>query len=229
MSMEEPERKDALRESLERACRIIQCDLDQVKLERSRRFLEELALWNKAYNLVGKKMQGEGLIGHFLDSLTPLLYEKVFGKDMEMLDLGSGAGLPGVPLYIFKGPMRLTLVEPVRKKQSFLRHIRRTLDLEGLEILGMRSEDMAREDRFLDGYERIFMRAVAEPARAVRLALPLLSSTGLLVLFLGKEWGEAVSRGGGNRARLGMKVENIRSTKKITGKDSYIALLRKQE
>jgi 16S rRNA (guanine527-N7)-methyltransferase len=224
-----PRREDALFVRLERACRILQCEITEEKLKRARMFLEELSRWNRAYNLVGRRVSGEGLIEHFIDSLTPIMYEKLFEEGLEMLDLGSGAGFPGIPLYIFKGPMDITLVEPARKKQSFLRHAKRLLCMDELKVLGARSEDMVRKESNLNGYDRIFMRAVAEPQKAVRISRPLLSSGGILVLFLGKEGGDSLGKKGGGVTKLGMRMENMRSTRKITGKDNYIALLRKEE
>jgi 16S rRNA (guanine527-N7)-methyltransferase len=220
---------EILREKLERAGRILDFEVVEEAGSMMNTYLEELYRWNRAYNLVGRKTTWEGLVGHAIDSLTPLLYAKLFEKDTEMLDLGTGAGLPGIPLYIIKGPLDMSLAEPVRKKNSFLRHIRRKLCLESLKVVTMRAEEMSRSDEYLNGYERIFMRAVADPAQAAKLARPLLSSGGALTLFLGKEAGETLSRRGKDTFRPGMQVENIRSTKKVTGRDTYIAILRKAE
>lgn len=218
---------EILREKLERAARVLEFELQDATEEELRTYLEELHRWNRAYNLVGRKTTWEGLVEHAIDSLTPLLYEKLFEDECEMLDLGTGAGLPGIPLYIVKGPLDMTLVEPQQKKNSFLRHIKRRLCLESLNIVPMRAEEMARSDGYLNGYERIFMRAVAEPSKAARLAKPLLSSGGRLTLFLGKEQGEALSRQGRDPVKLGLRVENLRSSKKVTGRDTYIAILSK--
>jgi 16S rRNA (guanine527-N7)-methyltransferase len=218
-----------LREKMERASRALEFELEEEACEKLNTYLEELYRWNRAYNLVGRKTTWEGLIEHAVDSLTPLLYPKLFEEEVEMLDLGTGAGLPGVPLYIVKGPLDMTLLEPVRKKNSFLRHIKRKLSLESLKVLSMRSEEMCRSEEYLNAYERIFMRAVADHALAARLARPLLSSGGMLVLFLGKDSAEALNRKGKDPGRLGLRVDNIRSTKKVTGRDTYIAILRKAE
>ena len=220
---------DILREKLERAGRILDFEVEEAAGEMMNTYLEELYRWNRAYNLVGRKTTWEGLVDHVVDSLTPLLYAKLFEEETEMLDLGAGAGLPGIPLYIIKGQLDMSLVEPVRKKNSFLRHVRRKLCLESLKVVTMRSEEMARSDEYLNEYERVFMRAVADPVRAIKLARPLLSSGGLLTLFLGKEPAEALSRRGKDPSRLGMQVENMRSTKKVTGRDTYIAILKKAE
>jgi len=218
-----------LEERLERACRALGLETGEDRMAAARTFLEELARWNRAYNLVGRRATWEDLVGHFIDSLAPLIYGSLSGEEEEMLDLGSGAGFPGVPLAIMDGPLGMTLVEPARKKQAFLRHIRRKLGLEGLRVLGMRCEEMSKKEDYLNAYDRVFMRAVADPQRAMRMARPLLSSRGTLVLFLGKEAGASLENRKKEAQKAGLKLESLRSTRKLTGKDNYIALLRKKE
>jgi 16S rRNA (guanine527-N7)-methyltransferase len=220
---------DILQEKLERAARALEIELEEGMYGQLGTYLEELFRWNRAYNLVGRKTTWEGLIEHAVDSLTPLLYPKLFEEEAAMLDLGTGAGLPGIPLYIVRGPLDMTLLEPVRKKNSFLRHIRRKLGLESLNVLSMRSEELCRSEENLNGYERVFMRAVTDHAQAAKLARPLLSSGGMLILFLGKDAAEALSRKGKDPGRLGLRLDNLRSTRKVTGKDTHLAILRKAE
>lgn len=220
---------DVLQEKLEKATRAMDFELSEGACEQLGTYLEELYRWNRAYNLVGRKTSWEGLVEHAVDSLTPLLYPKLFEEEAEMLDLGTGAGLPGIPLYIARGPLEMTLLEPVRKKNSFLRHVRRKLSLESLNVLSMRSEELCRSEENLNGYERVFMRAVADYSQAAKLARPLLSSGGMLVLFLGRDSAEALSRKGKGQERLGLRLENLRSTRKVTGKDTHLAILRKAE
>ncbi len=220
---------DAFQERLDRAKRALDIDFAEGAEEGLRTYLEELYRWNRAYNLVGRKTTWEGLVDHAVDSLTPLLYPRVFEEGAAMLDLGTGAGLPGIPLYLATGGLDMTLLEPVRKKNSFLRHARRVLGLEGLSVLSARSEDLCASDEGLNSYDRVFARAVADPGTATRIARPLLSSGGLLVLFLGREHAEALSRGGKGQGRPGLRLENLRSTRKVTGKDTHLAIMRKSE
>ncbi len=223
------QRMEALSERLERACKVLRIEPQEGQMEASRVFLQELQRWNRAYNLAGRRADLEDLAGHFIDSIAPMMYGGLFCGQHEMLDLGSGAGFPGVPLMIMAGPLSMTLVEPVRKKQSFLRHIRRKLCLESMQILGLRSEEMARREEFLNGYDRIFMRAVADPFRAMKMSRPLLASSGILILYLGKEAGSSPESRKKEAERLGLKLEGLRSTRRLTGKDNYLALIRKKE
>lgn len=104
-------------------------------------YLEELKRWNKAYNLTSLRRDDEIITKHFLDSL---LYLKALPEgSIEVIDVGSGAGFPGIPLKIIRPEIRLYLVEPSRKKAGFLMHIVKTLRLESVDIIGKRIEEVS--------------------------------------------------------------------------------------
>jgi 16S rRNA (guanine527-N7)-methyltransferase len=99
-------------------------------------YFTELAKWNRTINLVAQAPDPEILENHFLDSLT-LLPELTAGP---LLDVGSGAGFPGLVLKIARPELSVTLLEPRQKRVSFLRHIIRTLQLTGIEVVDSRLE-----------------------------------------------------------------------------------------
>ncbi len=103
-------------------------------------YLSELKKWNKAYNLTGLKTDGEIVVKHFLDSL--LYLEVLPAGEISVMDVGSGAGFPGIPIKIMRPEISLYLVEPSRKKANFLVHIIKTLKLEGFELLEKRIEEV---------------------------------------------------------------------------------------
>jgi 16S rRNA (guanine527-N7)-methyltransferase len=105
-------------------------------------YLEELKKWNRAYNLTGLKTDRDIIIKHFLDSL---LFLKVFPSHVvSAADIGSGAGFPGIPVKIMCPTLKIFLVEPVRKKTIFLRHICSRLALDNIEIIDERIEEVER-------------------------------------------------------------------------------------
>ncbi len=223
------ETREILEERLKRTARLLGIELSGQTMDQLEEYLSELYKWNSAYNLVGRKTTWEGLVEHAVDSLTPLLFTKLFQEGIEALDLGSGAGFPGYPLYIVAGPFSLTLAEPLRKRYSFLRHIKRTLSLEKVTVLPLRGEEMARMDQHLNAFDLIFARAVMDFSKTMKLAQPLLSSGGRLLLFLGKKDSETLSRASKALPRQNYKLEYMRSVKKLTGKDNFVAAVRKQE
>jgi 16S rRNA (guanine527-N7)-methyltransferase len=114
----------------------------------------------------------------FLKGFTP-------ASGLRLLDMGSGAGFPGLPIKIAHPEIFVTLVESTKKKASFLRHIIRTLKLTGTEVLDTRTEELA--DKHLSSCDIVTARAFADIRSAIIAALPLLKPGGLLVLSRGPE------------------------------------------
>jgi 16S rRNA (guanine527-N7)-methyltransferase len=96
-------------------------------------YLEFLKTWNQTFNLTGITSDEEIVVKHFVDSFAVLNAVEI-GSGTRLLDVGTGAGFPGVPLKIVRPDLRITLVEPVSKKTSFLRFLVGTLRLEATEI-----------------------------------------------------------------------------------------------
>ena len=102
-------------------------------------YLAELKKWNKAYNLTALKTDEEIVTKHFLDSL---LYLKAMPEGrISVMDVGSGAGFPGIPIKIMRSEVGMHLLEPSRKKAGFLRHNIRVLELNGIEVWENRIEE----------------------------------------------------------------------------------------
>lgn len=197
------------------------------KLEQSQFYLRELLRWNKAFNLVGRRQSFEDVLTLFLDSLTPLVFKGLFAETAEVLDIGSGAGMPGIPLYIIGGPFALTMVESQRKKVTFIRHICRGLNLSEAVVFPERLEQMRRDEDFFNRFDIGLARAVMEPLRLVRAATPLISEGGVLVLFLGRGDAERLRKEAIFLGSSGWKLEALRSTQRYVGRDNFLALLKK--
>lgn len=110
--------------------------LDQLTLH-----LSELLRWNKKINLTGLRKEREIITNLFLDSLTPLLFLDP-NKNTDWIDIGTGAGFPGLVLKIAAPQVEMTLVEPTRKKVAFLHHLIGLLGLSGITALNARIEDL---------------------------------------------------------------------------------------
>jgi 16S rRNA (guanine527-N7)-methyltransferase len=104
-------------------------------------FLFELKKWNKTYNLTALKSDEDIVIKHFLDSL--LYLRLIPDKPFYICDIGSGAGFPGVPIAIVRSDLKIDLIEPSRKKTAFLRHLKRILSINNIEVLEKRVEDVS--------------------------------------------------------------------------------------
>lgn len=227
MTVEKNELSRRLREAVERAAGKIGVDVREDGLNKMTVYADELQKWNKAYNLVGRNIGLEGIIDLYVDALTPLAIRGIFDAGKEVVDIGSGAGLPGIPLYLLAGPFSLTLVESQRKKITFLRHVCRLLDLGKIRLYPGRLEDIAREEDSLNAYEVALARAVMDPLRLLRTARPLLSEGGSLVAFVGKGDADTIRKTSLQLEEKGMKLDSLKSTQRIVGKENYLAVFRK--
>ena len=142
-------------------------------------YYEELICWNKKVNLTAIVDYEEAQLKHFLDSLTITL---AF-KDMPplLLDVGAGAGLPGIPLKILFPNIRLTLLDSVARKTSFLAHLVVRLGLEGVEVLTGRAEHLAHDGRYRERFDLVLSRGVAKLATLAELALPFCTMGGTFI------------------------------------------------
>ncbi len=148
----------------------------------------ELSVWNRKINLTNIKDPLEIAIKHFLDSITPV---QMIPGGASVLDIGSGAGFPGIPLKVMMPSSPVTLVDASRKKVNFIKHVIRTLQLQNTEAYQVRAEEVKRawpkeQHPDVHGFDVIVCRALSALDSFVRMALPLLAERGMLIALKGK-------------------------------------------
>lgn len=146
---------------------------------------DELIKWNKRFNLTAIDETKKIRIKHFLDSLTCL--KAMQDTPMEqVIDVGTGAGFPGLPLKILYPQMHLTLVESVGKKANFCQHLVNTLQLEGVEIMTERAEVVGTMPEHRGRYDWALARAVAVLPVLAEYLLPLAKIGGRVLAMKGE-------------------------------------------
>ena len=138
---------------------------------------KELLEWNSRFNLTAIRTIDGIRTKHFLDSLSCLLVLRD-NPPHRMVDIGTGAGFPGIPIKIMVPDLRLTLVESVGKKADFCRHITGLLGLEGVEIIHGRAEDLGQMPEYREKYDWAVARAVASLPVLAEYMLPLVKLNG---------------------------------------------------
>ncbi|HLC17795.1 MAG TPA: 16S rRNA (guanine(527)-N(7))-methyltransferase RsmG [Thermodesulfobacteriota bacterium] len=178
--MKEKELKDILRQgALE-----LGVELDEGAIEKFRVYLRELTTWNKKINLTSIADEREIVIRHFLDSLTPWRILKDSGC-RTLLDIGSGAGFPGIPLKIAEPGLEVVLMDAVEKKVNFTRHVIRTLALSGIRAEKARVEDPGFIRKYGGHFDCVISRAFSGLKKFIHIAEPLCREGGLIVAIKG--------------------------------------------
>jgi 16S rRNA (guanine527-N7)-methyltransferase len=157
--------------------------LSSSQLEQFATYYQELLDWNRRINLTRITDPQEVPLKHFLDSLTVTLalQPPPYDTGYRVIDVGSGAGLPGIPLKLALPAIKLVLLEATRKKAAFLEHVRDKLRLENTEIVVGRAEAVAHDRRYREAFDLVISRAVARLSTLVELTLPFCAVGGRFI------------------------------------------------
>ena len=148
-------------------------------------YQDKLLEWNTRYNLTAIKEPDKIRVRHFLDSLTCLSVMR--GSRMErVIDVGTGAGFPGLPIKIIQPEIQLTLIDSVEKKTDFCQHIVEELQLKGVQVIKSRAEEIGRSSQHRQQYDWALARAVAILPSLLEYLLPLTRVGGAALAMKGE-------------------------------------------
>jgi len=149
-------------------------------------FLQEMGRWNQVHNLTAIEGEKDSVRLHLIDSIAvlPVLKRFLKGSSPRIADLGSGGGLPAIPIAIVQPEWHLSLIEAIRKKTAFLQHVRGKLKLKNIEVLCERVEDAAVQQPAQ--FDAVISRAFTNLARFLELSLPFLKPDGLVFAMKAK-------------------------------------------
>jgi len=157
--------------------------LDEKALKAFDIYLKELLKWNQKINLTAIRSEKGIVLKHFLDSLSVKPY---LPEDSSVLDIGSGAGLPGIPLKIVRPALQMTLMDSVRKKVDFQRHIIRMLGLRGTEAIHGRAQDREIVQNLGGRFDITLSRAFSDLRTFLVLSFPFLKGGGTAIAMKGE-------------------------------------------
>jgi len=189
--------------TLSTAANTLGITLGAKELSQFKTYYNELLKWNEKINLVSVKSELDIPIKHFIDSLT--LLPLIKNKTGLLLDIGAGAGFPGIPLKIVLNSLKVSLLESSRKKSSFLKHIIRSLKLTDIFVINSRAEGLMEDAAFRDYFDIVTSRATFKLPEFFQMGAFFLSEGGTLIAMKGKKADEELTQANRMSQNLGFK------------------------
>ena len=166
---------------------LFEIELSPWQLEQFEKYLYTLIEWNSKFNLTAIREPEEIRFKHFLDSLSVSRGWSRTAAPTNLIDLGTGAGFPGIPLKILWPEIKLSLVDSVGKKMNFCRLVLDTLQLHNAETMTIRAEELGQDPEHREKYQLVTARAVAPMPVLLEYSLPLAQPGGRIVLQKGTD------------------------------------------
>ncbi len=203
-------------------------ELSEAQLEQFMKYKSLIQDWNRRVNLTAITEDEEIVKKHFLDSLSLLEKNLPDMKTAKVIDVGTGAGFPGIPLKIAAPEMAVTLLDSLKKRCAFLTLCGSELGLEGAEVCDMRAEDAGKNPEYREKFDFCVSRAVAALDVLSEYCLPFVKVGGFFVSMKGPAVFEEAEKGRKAIEILGGKLEEIREVEvPFVEEKRYIAVVRK--
>lgn len=182
--------------------------LNDKQIQQFEQYYNILVEWNKVMNLTAITEYEEVVEKHFLDSLT-IVYAINMEKIEKLIDVGTGAGFPGIPLKIAFPHLKVTLLDSLNKRIKFLNEVIDLLELDDIKAIHGRAEDYAKQAKYREQYDICVSRAVANLATLSEYCLPYVKADGLFVPYKSGEIDEELKSSEKAVSILGGKVEEV--------------------
>jgi len=160
-----------------------QVTCSQKQLNQFEQYYRVLLDWNQKMNLTAITDKEEVFMKHFFDSITPAFHYSF--NSQKIIDIGAGAGFPGLPLKICFPDLELTLLDSLNKRITFLHDVVNQLGLEHVNLIHGRAEEIARNDQYRESFDIAISRAVARLNVLVELSLPFVHRDGMMIALKG--------------------------------------------
>lgn len=173
-----------VREVLSLGCKELGLEINDVQLDSFDTFTKLLLEWNRKFNLTRITDPEEIAVLHYVDSLALLAVEHL-PLGSSLIDVGTGAGLPGIALKIMRPDLKVTLVDSVRKKLTFVEAVVTTLNLADVELVHSRAEDLAKMPAYREQFDVVVGRAVARLKLLAEFCIPFCKIGGKFIAYKG--------------------------------------------
>lgn len=196
--------------------------LNELHLQKMFAYKQLLMEWNEKMNLTAIEEDREIIYKHFIDSL--IVQKHIPAEGIKLIDIGTGAGFPGIPLKIINPSVRITLLDSLAKRLRFLDHIIHELALKEIETIHMRAEEGGRKTDLREQFDVAVARAVAPLAVLLEYCIPYIKTGGTFIAMKGNNANQEIIEAKNAIRQLGVEIEEV-SEIEITEIDSKRTIL----
>lgn len=182
--------------------------LNNKQIEQFDKYMDLLLEWNEKINLTAITEKNQIILKHFIDSLT---ISKYIENNSKVIDVGTGAGFPGIPLKIYNNTLNITLLDSLNKRINFLNEVINELQLEKIQAIHSRAEDLARNNNYREKFDYAISRAVANLSTLSEYLLPYVKVNGKCICMKGPNINEEVKNSKQALKRLGGEIIDIKN------------------
>ena len=198
--------KEEFYTKMQESAKEINIDLSVEQLWKFNRYMELLIEWNEKINLTAITDPEEIILKHFIDSLTIYKYIK---EDSKIVDVGTGAGFPGIPLSIVDSSLKITLVDSLNKRLIFLEDVIKELELHNVELVHARAEEFGQNKKYRESFDVATSRAVANLSTLAEYLIPLVKINGKCICMKASEAKQEIEEAKKAINFLGGAIEKI--------------------
>ena len=198
--------KKRFEEEISKKSKILGVRFSVEQIEQFYKYMNLLIEWNEKMNLTAITEPKEIILKHFIDSITILKY---IDDNSKLVDVGTGAGFPGVPLSIMNPTLKITLVDSLNKRLIFLQEVVKELNLKNIEIVHARAEEFGQNKNYREKFDIATSRAVANLATLSEYLVPLVKIGGKIISMKASNAKEEINDAQKAIEVLGGKIEKI--------------------
>lgn len=199
------EREEFYEEMLEKSSKL-NINLTVEQLNKFYKYMEMLITWNEKINLTAIIEPHEIILKHFIDSLT---LDKYLKNNENLVDVGTGAGFPGIPISIVRKDIKITLVDSLNKRLNFLNEVIKELKLENVETVHSRAENLGQDIKYREKFDISTSRAVANLSTLSEYLIPLVKVNGQAICMKAGDAQEEIKNAQNAIKTLGGQVNKI--------------------
>lgn len=187
-------------------------NLSEKALEKFENYRNLIVEWNEKINLTAITEEDEVNIKHFLDCLL-LVKTGLFDDEKTVIDVGTGAGFPAIPLKIYNENLKITMMDSLNKRIKFLNLVIEGLGFDKIEAIHGRAEELGRKPEYREKFDIASSRAVANLSLLLELTIPFVKKGGLLLAMKGPSYKEEVENSKNAMKKLGCVLESVKTFK----------------